>query len=159
MKQSGYSPDAFGLAGLTGAPLGRTNLFHDTGLALGESDVSARFVADELDLNLAAFTAALLIVVIIVVGSAWTGAFDAASLAGDRIAIADRMRIVKLCWGGLVVLICDVGHFGSRYHEMRKGTNWWRCSFERCADGLDLIWRFAERLLFVAEPGWGAALY
>ena len=66
-----------------------TNLLHNTGLALGECNVPTRFVADELNLNLAAFTAALLVVVVIIVGRAGARAFDSAILANDRIAIAD----------------------------------------------------------------------
>lgn len=73
--------------------------------------MAARLVADELDLNLATLTAALLVIVIVVVGSARSGALDATRLSGDRVSIADRVRVVKLGWGGLVVLVSDVGHF------------------------------------------------
>ena len=66
-----------------------TNLLHDTGLALGKSDVPTRFVADELNLNLAALTAALLVVVVVIVGRARARALDSAILANDCIAIAD----------------------------------------------------------------------
>ena len=47
---------------------GRAYLLHDTSLALGKGNVSTRLVGDELDLNLAALAAALLIVIIVVHG-------------------------------------------------------------------------------------------
>ena len=118
-----------------------TNLLHDAGLALGEGDVAARLVADELELDLAALAAALLVVVIVVVGGARAGALDAATLTDGGVAIADGMRVVELGGRGLVVLISDVGHFSGRVSRKTKKVKWWRCSFERCADGLDLIWR------------------
>lgn len=117
-----------------------TNLLHDAGLALGEGDVAARLVANELDLDLAALAAALVVVVIVVVGSAGAGALDAATLDGS-IAIADGMRVVKVVGRGVVVLVSDVGHFAVRVSRKTKKVKWWRCCFERCADGLDLIWR------------------
>lgn len=46
-----------------------TYLLHDTGFALGEGDVPTRLVLDELDLNLPALAAGLVIVVVVVVGS------------------------------------------------------------------------------------------
>ena len=134
-----------------------TNLLHDAGLALGESDVAARLVADELDLDLAALAAALLVVVIVVVGRGSAGALNAAGLANIAVAIADGMRVVELGGRGLVVLIGDVGHFSVRVSRKTKKAKWWRCCFERCADGLDLIWRRAERSPFVAETWLGVA--
>lgn len=46
-----------------------TYLLHDAGLALGEGDVPARLVLDELDLNLPALAARLVVIVVVVVGS------------------------------------------------------------------------------------------
>lgn len=117
-----------------------THLLHDAGLALGEGDVAARLVGDELDLNLAALAAALLVVVIVVIGRARPGALDAAGFGGS-IAIADRVRVVELGGRRLVVLISDVGHVSVWVSRKTKRARWWRCCFERCADGLDLIWR------------------
>lgn len=42
-------------------------LFHDTGFALGESDVATRLILDKLDLDLAALAAGLVVVVVVVV--------------------------------------------------------------------------------------------
>jgi len=100
-----------------------TNLLHDTSFALGEGDVATRLVADELDLNLATLAAALFVVVVIVVGRARARALDATALCGGIVAIADRMRLVEFGGRRLVVLVGDVGHFWSRYHEMQKGEN------------------------------------
>jgi hypothetical protein len=94
-----------------GCHLAPTHLLHYSRLALREGDVPTRLVADKLDLNLATLATALLIVVIVVVGGAGAGTFDAATF--DRIAIADRVRLVEVGRGGLVVLIRDVGHFFS----------------------------------------------
>jgi hypothetical protein len=124
-----------------------TNLLHDAGFPLGESDVPTRLVANKLYLDLASLATALIIVVIvIVVGSALALSLDTATLGGST-AIA--VRVVEVAGRLLVVLVRDVGHcFGftalrvSRYHQdMSKSDEWWRCSFEPCADGLYLIWR------------------
>lgn len=68
----------------------------------------SRFVCDELDLNLASLATGLLVVVVIVIGGTGALAFDTATLARSAIAGV----IVKLGRRGLVVLVCDVGHFG-----------------------------------------------
>ena len=73
--------------------------------------MATRLVADELDFNLATLAAALLIIVIVILGDAGARTLDAAILGGGSVTIAD-VRIVELGWGGLVVLISDVGHFG-----------------------------------------------
>ena len=44
-----------------------THLLHDTGLALGKGDVAARLVLDELDLDLPALAAGLVVIVVVVV--------------------------------------------------------------------------------------------
>ncbi len=102
--------------------------------------MAARLVADELDLDLAALAAALLVVVIVVVSRARAGALDAAGLGGG-VAVADRVGVVEVVRRGVVVLVSDVGHFYRRVSRKTKEAKWWRCCFERCADGLDLIWR------------------
>lgn len=118
-----------------------TNLLHDASLAFGEGDVAARLVTNELDLDLAALATALLVVIIVVVGRARAGALDTAGLADIVVAVADGMRVLKFGGRRLVVLISDVGHFAVRVSRKTKKAKWWRCCFERCADGLDLIWR------------------
>lgn len=116
------------------AAVGYTYLLHDTGLALGEGDVATRFITNKLDLDLATLTAALLIVIIIVVGDTSARALDATGLVGGSVAIAD-MGIVQLVGRGLVVLIGDVGHFFGigrglgmmlqplLYHETKKAKS------------------------------------
>lgn len=84
-------------------------LLHDSRFPLGEGDVATRLVADKLDLNLPPLTAALLVVVVVIVGSG-ARSLDAATLAGG--AIANRMRVVELGGRRLVVLVGDVGHDG-----------------------------------------------
>jgi hypothetical protein len=80
----------------------RTYFLHNASLALGECNVSPRFVLDELDLNLSALATGLVIVVVVVVGSAGTWTLDAAVFAGlDAVAIADARVIV----GGRGVLV------------------------------------------------------
>jgi hypothetical protein len=140
-------------------------LLHDAGFSLGEGDVPTRLVADELDLNLPPFASALFVVIVVIVGTR-TLAFDAAGLGGDRIAIA--VRLVQVGGRCLVVLIRDVGHFPPSiiecrpYKADRKRQKWWRCSFERGADGLYWIWSWSGeaqsvgRCLFVAETWLGA---
>jgi hypothetical protein len=51
------------------------------------------------------------------------------------------MWLVELGGRSLVVLISDVGHVSVWVSRKTKRAKWWRCCFERCADGLDLIWR------------------
>ena len=45
-----------------------TDLLHNTSLALGEGYVTARFILDKFDINLATLLATLLIIIIVVVG-------------------------------------------------------------------------------------------
>lgn len=92
----------------------KTYLLHDSGLALGEGDVPTRLVLDELDLNLPALAAGLVVVVVIIVGSrAWT--LGAAVLGGSKGAIAvvvERRRRV-------LVVVGDFGGHG------RGCAGWW----------------------------------
>jgi hypothetical protein len=57
-----------------------TNLLHDTSLSLGKGDVSTRLVLDELDLDLATLATRLVVVIVVVVGSAGTRSLDASAL-------------------------------------------------------------------------------
>jgi hypothetical protein len=65
-----------------------TDLLHDAGLSLGESNVSSGFVLDELDLNLASLAASLLIVVVIVISC---GSGDTRTLCAAAVAITSRV--------------------------------------------------------------------
>jgi len=87
-----------------------SDLLHDTRLPLGECDVTARLVGDELDLNLSSLASGLIVVVVIVVGSRGSLTFDAARLA-HRIAVSGGV-LVEGRWRSLVVLVGDVGHCG-----------------------------------------------
>lgn len=82
-------------------------LFHDTRLALGESNVPTRLVRDELDFNLPALASWLIIVVVVVVGGRRALALDATTIAASKSAIAHGMVIER--WRALVVF-SDVGH-------------------------------------------------
>jgi hypothetical protein len=87
-----------------------THLLHNTSFALGESNVSPRFVLDELDLNLASLASWLVIVVIVVVGRAGSRTLDATVLSAlDSIAIANA-RVVVAGRGVLVVFGEFAGH-------------------------------------------------
>lgn len=70
--------------------------------------MTTRLVADKLDLNLAALTVALLVIIVVVVGRRSALSLDAATLRGGSVAIAG-LRVVDLGGRGLVVL-GDVGH-------------------------------------------------
>jgi len=81
-----------------------THLLHDTGLPLGEGDVATRLVLDELDLDLAALTARLVVVIIVVLGAHAT-ALGAASLS----AVA---RLVQVIVAGGELVVSDSRHVG-----------------------------------------------
>jgi len=88
----------------------RTHLLHNTSFALGESYVSPRFVLDELDLNLSSLATRLVIVIVVVVGSAGPWTLDAAVFAGlDSVAIADA-RVIMARRSVLVVFCEFTGH-------------------------------------------------
>ena len=65
----------------------RTDLLHNTSLALGKGDVSTRLVADELDLNLATLATALLVIVVLIVSSSLALALHAVEAHRGRIAL------------------------------------------------------------------------
>jgi hypothetical protein len=82
-----------------------TYLLHDARFPLGECDVTARLVRDELDLDLASLTTSLLIVVIVVVGC------HGVSWSLDT----SRIIAVEIIARGWIVeagrWICNVGHY------------------------------------------------
>jgi hypothetical protein len=81
-----------------------THLLHDTGLALGEGNVSTRLVLDELDLNLPALAAGLVVVVVVVVGGrarALGAAVCIADIEGAVAVVVDRGRRVLVVFGDL----------------------------------------------------------
>lgn len=85
--------------------MGRTQyLLHDTGLALREGDVATRLILDELDLDLAALTAGLVIVVVVVLGAHATalGAAVVRAVAGLLQVIMTRREF----------LLADRSHIG-----------------------------------------------
>ena len=82
-----------------------TNLLHDTRLALRECDMATRLIGDELDLDLSALTSGLVIIIVIVVSSGGTLAFDAATV---RVAISNGVVVEGR--GGTFVGIGDIGH-------------------------------------------------
>ena len=84
-----------------------TDLLHDAGFTLRERNVATRLVGDELDLNLSALAAGLVIVIVVVVGGSRALTLDAATL--DGIAIPNGM-VVERRRRALVVLVGDVGH-------------------------------------------------
>jgi hypothetical protein len=102
-----------------------TYLLHDASFALGKSNVATRLIADKLNLNLATFAPALLVVVIIVIGNAIARTLNATVLGRGRVAIA-CVAIVQLLGSVLVVLVGDVGHCGigaGWYHERNRQKN------------------------------------
>jgi hypothetical protein len=85
-----------------------THLLHDAGLALREGNVPARLVLDELDLNLPALAAGLVIIVVVVVGR------RALALGAARIADAEgAITIVVQRGRRVLVVVGDLrGHGG-----------------------------------------------
>ena len=76
---------------------GCSDLLHDTGLALRESNVSTRLVLNELDVNLPALTARLFIIIVIIVAgsSADARTFDTAIVSAlASVAIAAGQDII-----------------------------------------------------------------
>jgi hypothetical protein len=86
---------------------GQIDLLHDARLSLGESDVTARFVLNEFNLNLSPLAAALLIVVVVVVACRrHSRAFCASRLEPVAGEVVARGRVIE------GVRIGDVGHVG-----------------------------------------------
>ena len=81
-----------------------TYLLHDTRLALREGDVSTRLVLDELDFDLPALAARLVVVVVVVVRSRARPLGAAVRVADIESAVAivvDRWRRVLIVLGDL----------------------------------------------------------
>lgn len=71
--------------------------------------MSPRFVLDELDLNLASLTSWLVIIIVVVVGSAGSWTLDAAVLSAlDSVAIANGVVVARR--GMLIVFGKFAGH-------------------------------------------------
>lgn len=85
--------------------VGATYLLHDSGLALRESDMATRLVLDKLDLDLPPLATGLVIIVVVVVGSAGTLTLDAAVLHLEAVAISD----VVVAWRRVAVVLGDFG--------------------------------------------------
>lgn len=73
-----------------------TYLLHDTGLALGEGNVTTRLILDKLDFNLATLATGLVVVVVVVASSA-----HATALAVDG-TVARLLQVVLRRRGVLV---------------------------------------------------------
>lgn len=85
-------------------------LLHDTGLSLGEGDVSPRLVLDELDLNLSSLPARLVIIIVVVVGSRTRTLRASIGVASQRaVAVAD----IVVAWRWVLIV---VGNF--RCHDV-----------------------------------------
>lgn len=80
-----------------------TNLLHDTRLALRESDMATRLIGDELDLDLSSLASWLVIIIVVVVGSGWSLAFDSA-----LVAIAETV-VVEGGWRSIIGVL-NIGH-------------------------------------------------
>jgi len=70
------------------------HLFHDTRLALRESDVTAGFVLDEFYLDLSPLATWLVIIVIIVISSGADTRTLHAAVLSSRCTIAGRKRVI-----------------------------------------------------------------
>ena len=88
---------------------GSTYLLHDTSLPLGEGDVATRLILDKLDLDLAALTAGLVVIIIIVLGA------HAVALGATGVGAVTRLlQVIVLARGELLVDGSHVGHDGGK---------------------------------------------
>ena len=78
-------------------------LLHDASLALGEGDVTTRLVLNELDFDLPALAAGLVVVVVIVVG----GIAGAGALGTSRLGVAIAVLEVVMLIVGRVGVVGD----------------------------------------------------
>lgn len=85
--------------------------FYDISFVFGKCDMVVWFVVDEFDFNFVMFMVVFFVVVIVVVGSVRLGVFDVMRFFGDWVFIVDWVCVVEFGWGGLVVLVSDVGYF------------------------------------------------
>ena len=76
-------------------PRDATHLLHDTGLPLGESNVPTRLILNKLDLDLAALTTGLVIVIIFIIGAhaVALGATGIGAVAGKVIVTRGKLFI------------------------------------------------------------------
>lgn len=97
------------------------DLLHDAGLALGEGDVTTRFVLNELDFDLPSLATGLVVIVVVVVGGSGVRgalALDAALLgcgAAIALVVVGRGRV------GLVLIGDFTGHVELSLHEVVIG--------------------------------------
>lgn len=103
MSQGRVAPSIF-LGATARSTTASTYLLHDTSLALGEGDVTTRLILDKLDLDLAALTTRLVIVVVVVL-SAHAAALGTAGVS----AVAGLLQVIVV-WREL--LLTDRGHIG-----------------------------------------------
>lgn len=95
---------------------GSTYLLHDTSLPLGEGDVATRLILNKLDLNLAALTAGLVVIIIVVLGA------HAVALGATGIgAVASLLQLIMLTGGEFLVDGSHVGHDGRRKKRRKVG--------------------------------------
>lgn len=94
------------------------HLLHDASLALGEGDVAARLVLDELDLNLPPLATGLVVVVIVVVGSRARALGAAIRIGLGESAVAVVGDVVS---GRGRLLLLVVGDFAGHC----VGGGWW----------------------------------
>lgn len=79
-------------------------LLHDTSLPLGEGNMATRLVLNELDLNLAALTAGLVIIIVVVLGT------HAAALGTTGVsAVTGLLEVIV---GGRKLLLTNSSHVG-----------------------------------------------
>lgn len=89
----------------------RTYLLHDAGLALGEGDVPPRLVLDELDLDLPALAAGLVVVIVVVVLGGTRALCAAVGIALDESAVVGE--VVVDAGRRVLVVVGDLrGHGG-----------------------------------------------
>ena len=83
-----------------------TDLLHDAGFSLGESDVPTRLVLNELDLNLSSLATALVIIIVVIV----SGRRNSGTLGASRL---DAVAGEVVAWGRLIKTggrIGDISH-------------------------------------------------
>lgn len=97
------STDCFGVTGEQ--VRNGTYLLHNTSLPLGKGDVTTRLILDELNLDLAALTARLVIVVVVVLGA------NAAALGTAGVsAVARLLQVVVVRRELLLTNRRHIGH-------------------------------------------------
>ena len=118
-RQNGDAPDDERRRGL------HAYLLHDAGFALGESNVATRLILDELYFDLSAFTARLVVIVVVVVDVlVRTGALDATvRIAGSERAVASASAGIVVPGRGIGIVVGDFGrHDGDVWVTGRIGN-------------------------------------